>query len=274
MADRRDAVAITRTVLPILLFSSVLRSLISLYPWLDISVDVGAFHTQLLHFTSLTIWITLSLICRELIAKLKLGFAAFPIRILVCTALAAPYPILVVNFIYKHWVSSFAVPIQLIYLFPSAGFIHHTIHQAYFITGCLLERCERRPALLRTLPVRDMIKYNAVMIGHMVSVAAVNQNIDTLFYWFYVDLFYRLLAIYVFYYYYNDKAQQEQHQSLTYNTNDLYLNDEAQQNRSMLTFNSTMYQKYQFLDRHPTRSDKPSELVVFSPNPLGRGTVC
>ena len=280
MADRRSIVAITRDALPFLFYSSVLRSIISLYPWLDISVDVSGFHTQLLHFTSLTIWVTLSLICREFQDKLKRGVAAFPlafpVRMFVCTALAAPYPILVVNFIYQQWVSSFAVPFQLIYLFPSSGFILHTIYQAYFITGCLLERCERRPALLRTLPVRDMIKYNAVMICHMVSVAAVNKNIDILFFWFYVDLFYRLLAIYVFYCYYIEKAEQEQHQSLTSNTNSPYLNDDGKQEECpMKTFDSTSKEEYPIPGHCPICHDKTSEkLVVFSPNPLRRDTVC
>ena len=259
MADRRE-VAISTAVLPVLLVCTVLRSIISLYPWLDISLDIGTFHAQLVHFASLTIWITLSLTCQELlriILKFRLGVAAFPLQRAICTALAAPYPILVVKFIYKQWVSSFAVPFQLIYLLPSTGFILHTTYQAYIVSGCLWER---KPALLCAMSVRaTTIQYNLVMICHMVSVALVYyDDIDTLFFWFYIDLLYRLSAIYVFNSYYRtDNAQQEQHPPLTFN----------------LTSKS-QYLVPDHLIRQPTHNNLSEELVVFLPNPLRRDTVC
>ena len=118
--------------------SALLRTLISLYPRLDISLDVGTFHTQLRHITSLTIWITISLICNNLMIDLR------PERIPVLTALLAMgYPIKVVVFIYKQWVMDLSKPFQLIYIFPCIFFLKHTFHQAYFVISfydCLWRR--------------------------------------------------------------------------------------------------------------------------------------
>ena len=251
-------------LLLILLAASVMRSLVSLYPWLDISLDIslniGTFHMQLVHFASLTIWISLSLIYQELlqikILMFRLGVATYPLQRAICTALAAPYPFLVVIFIYKKWVSSFAVPFQLIYLLPSTGFILHTVCQAYIVSGCLWEK---RLDLLCAMPVR--VRYNLVMICHMVSVALVYYNdIDTLFFWAYIDLFYRLTAIIVSTCYnHTGNAQQEQHPPLTVNSTSLYLNDNTRQEQ---TFNSNSKSLYLVSDLQPTRDDPSEELVV------------
>ena len=61
---------LSRTALPVLLTSSLLRAIISLDPSLDIHLDCVFFNTQLLHITSVAVWISLSITCFALLWRI------------------------------------------------------------------------------------------------------------------------------------------------------------------------------------------------------------
>ena len=65
-----DDSVLSRTALPVLLTSSLLRAIISLDPSLDIHLDCVFFHTQLLHITSVAVWISLSITCFALLWRI------------------------------------------------------------------------------------------------------------------------------------------------------------------------------------------------------------
>ena len=60
---------LSRTAIPVLLTASLLRAIISLDPGsLNIHLDCVFFHTQLLHITSVAVWISLSISCFALLS--------------------------------------------------------------------------------------------------------------------------------------------------------------------------------------------------------------
>ena len=65
-----DDSVLSRAALPVLLASSLLRAVISLYPSLNIHLDCVFFNTQFLHITSVAVWISLSITCFALLWRI------------------------------------------------------------------------------------------------------------------------------------------------------------------------------------------------------------
>ena len=212
MGDKGNTFA-ARAALPILLVFSILRALISLYPSLDLYLDYGTIHVQMLHVTSVAVWFSLSLTCiillRTIVTSTRLQFDAsvftLGVRSALVTVVAIPYVVWIISFIYQQWVSSFTIFFQLIYAIPSITFFVHTIYQAYFVFSAwkCLGKSRPAPILLSWQATWTNILYNSVMIAHMASVAVFtikDKGIYQLPMWFIAnELYYRLMAICVFY---------------------------------------------------------------------------
>ena len=215
MGDKANTFA-AKAALPILLFFAILRALISLDPSLDVHLEYGEIHVQLVHVASVAVWFSVSWTCLSLLrtivisstsTRLQFDTSAFHlgIRNAFVAVVAIPYVVWIISFIYEQWVSSFAIFFQLIYAIPSITFFVHTIYQAYFVFSAwkCLRNSRSAPIKLSWQATWTNILYNSVMIAHMASVAVFtirDKGIYQLPMWFIAnELYYRLMAICVFY---------------------------------------------------------------------------
>ena len=185
--------------------SCVLRVVVSMYPALDISLDYGTpygcFHAQLVHFTSLGVWITLPVLCSYLSLMVEnlsrnLELVLSRERTLLAFGVVA-YETWVILFIYCKWVTTFAGVVQLMYFAPSITFLFHSLCQMRVVFASW--KCPRDPELHPFRPSLLSMLYNVVMVIHLITIVTVQDSYDL-----FVavlcgsELLYRIEAIFAF----------------------------------------------------------------------------